>query len=327
MTQFSIQNDIITLPVSFIEQAMPAANGEYVKIYLYALALGLQGKAATTAAIAEKLQLLESDVIRGLEYWAKAGFLSMTDQEIRLLPGSGAVQTPSVRTAASSAPALQDIYRREKIDVETMTADIDANQDLAQMFSVAQEIMGKMISAADSETLYWFYKELGFRPEAILAILEHCVSMNKKSMSYIEKVAIGLHERGIVALEDIDRHFQAERERKAYMGNLKQLFQINDRNLTSMEEHFLSTWHDEWGMSEEMIALAYEYCIMRTNKLSFQYMNGIISSWHSDNIRTVEAAEENSRRRKAPTETVEGAAHGYTGEDLERIAWERSQKG
>ena len=53
-------------------------------------------------------------------------------------------------------------------------------------------------------------------------------------------------------------------------------------------------------MNEDMVALAYEYCIMQTNKLSFPYMDTILSNWRAKNIRTVEAAENEHSQFKSP---------------------------
>ena len=47
-----------------------------------------------------------------------------------------------------------------------------------------------------------------------------------------------------------------------------------------------------------MIALAYEYCIISTNKLSFPYMNKIIENWDQKNIRTIEDAEKDRENFK-----------------------------
>ena len=44
-------------------------------------------------------------------------------------------------------------------------------------------------------------------------------------------------------------------------------------------------------MDKNMVGLAYEYCIMQTNKLSFPYMNSIIKRWNEMNIHTVPEAE------------------------------------
>jgi DnaD/phage-associated family protein len=79
---------------------------------------------------------------------------------------------------------------------------------------------------------------------------------------------------------------------------LKKLFGINDRQLSKTEEGYLEKWHIDYGMSVEMIALAYEYCIIAINKLSFPYMNTILKRWAEQGIRTIPEAEADHESHK-----------------------------
>ena len=61
----------------FIDTYMAAANGEYVKVYLYVLRH--QGADITIELIADALNHTESDVRRALYYWKKAGVLAASE--------------------------------------------------------------------------------------------------------------------------------------------------------------------------------------------------------------------------------------------------------
>ena len=165
------------------------------------------------------------------------------------------------------------------------------NKSLADLCVVAQEILGKTLSPKDMETLYWFYDELGLSPEVISMLLEYCVSKGKRSMNYIEKVAITWHENGITTIGAAETYTSDERDKSSYYSSLRKLFGIENRNLSKTEEMFLKTWRSDYGMSEDMVALAYEYCVLQTTKLSFPYMNSIIKRWYEHGISTVKEAE------------------------------------
>ena len=75
MTAINISSDIATsfTTVSdiFIDQYMPKANGEFVKVYLYLLrATGSGAGIATISEIADHFSNTEADIIRALNYWA-----------------------------------------------------------------------------------------------------------------------------------------------------------------------------------------------------------------------------------------------------------------
>ena len=96
--------------------------------------------------------------------------------------------------------------------------------------------------------------------------------------------------------EDIDKDIQNTivKYMDSYFKSITTLKEVDMTNLfcdDSYEEAYINQWRDKCGMSVEMIALAYEYCILATNKLSFQYMDSIIRNWKKAGISTVEAAE------------------------------------
>ena len=82
MSAINISSDIATsfTTVSdiFIDQYMPKANGEFVKVYLYLLrATGSGAGIATISEIADHFSNTEADIIRALNYWASEGILQL----------------------------------------------------------------------------------------------------------------------------------------------------------------------------------------------------------------------------------------------------------
>ena len=282
MPVFKIASGTVAVPAEFIENHMVRANGSYVKVYLYALMLASKGAGAEQAQIARNLNLLESDVKNAFDYWKGEGLLSFDGDSI--IFGSSDKHIPSdKRVGAAEAARI-----------------MNEDEALRGMVSLAQEIMGKTLTPREMETLYWMYDGLGLAPDAILMVLEYCVSKDKRSVAYAEKVAVTWSERGINTIETIDAYTRAEKERANYFYSLRKLFGISDRPLSKKEEEYLKKWNEEFGMNEDMVALAYEYCIMQTNKLSFPYMDTILSNWNAKNIRTVADAEHEHSQFKSP---------------------------
>ena len=64
---------------SFIQNHMPSANGNFVKIYLYLVMLCQHADTAGNSsidALADCFECTESDILRALRYWQKEGLLS-----------------------------------------------------------------------------------------------------------------------------------------------------------------------------------------------------------------------------------------------------------
>lgn len=274
MPKFNCEINFIPVSMEFIENHMPSANGAYVKVYLLALSLAFSMQEMTTASIANKLNLLESDVVNALDYWNSRNVLKYDGENVIFGNAKISKKEP------------------ERKSIEKVSKAMTENKALADLCTLSQEILGKTLNNKEIETLYWFYDELGLSPEVITMLLEYCVSMDKRNMNYIEKVAISWHKNGIVTIDAADKFITAEKEKDGYFYSLRKLFGFSDRNFSKKEEVYLKTWRDDYGMDENMVGLAYEYCVMQTSKISFPYMNSIIKRWHELNIHTVPEAEQ-----------------------------------
>ncbi len=292
MPEFITQIDYIPVSTDFIDKKMLNANGAYVKVYLYALSLAYKGISEDTSEIAKKLNLLESDVVNAFAYFEKEELLTVNSSYI-YFNGQASEKTAAKPQIKKKAP-------------ENVAQLMMENKALADLCDLSQKILGKTLNNNDLSTLYWFYDELGFAPEVIIMLLEYCVSKDKRNIKYIEKVAIGWHENGITTISQVQNYIESEKEKNNYFYSLRKLFGITDRNLSKTEETYLKAWKNDYGMSEEMVALAYEYCILSTNKLSFPYMNSILKGWHERGIKTIEAAEKDHNEYKSKTFAEQG---------------------
>ncbi len=331
MPQFIQKQKNITIPMYFVETLMPQANPTFVKIYLYALMLAANNTAVDNSFIAAQLGILESDVVGAFAYWQSVGalrfdsdcveFLSAEQgapseqnpqtvqngvQPIRFQPvqmpniqsaPAQPVQMPNIQSAPAhpqnvqSAPPTVAENKAPSYSSGDVAKAITENSILSEIFVVAQSMLGKPLSTQDTITLYSFYDWLGFQPEIILLLLDHCVSMGKTNMNYIEKVALSWHEQGLFTAEAVTAHLEKVQSQKTFLYAVRKILGILDRNPTATEETYINSWCDKYNMSEEMVALAYDRCILQTQKLSLPYMDKIMQSWHEQGIHTVEAAE------------------------------------
>ena len=303
MPGFKINMDFVPVPKDFIEHIMPPANAAYVKVYLYAMLLAVEGRSVKTSEIAKKLGLIESDVINALQYWNEKGMMSGTGDSVIIK-----------RSADEELSTASD-----KKTIDDISSIIEGDENLRALCAVAQEILGKTLGTNDIETLYWFYDRLGFSPDVIAMLLEYCASIGKRSMRYIEKVAITWQENNITTIDTAQAYISRMNENKDYINSLKKLFGINDRGLSKTERLYIESWRDELDMSEDMAALAYEYCIMAIGKLSFPYINTILKRWAEQGIRTIPDAErdhEEHRQQGAVPDSEMGATQNIS--ELER---------
>lgn len=324
--KFTRQNSGITLDTAFIDTFMPDANGGFVKVYLYALMCAENGTEISNAVLASKLGMLESDIVQAFAYWQEKGAVEISDGAVLFKQ----LTSQKVRTELPAERA--EIHVPKKPNIESAADALSENSQLADMCSYAQDVLGKTLSSQEASTLYWFYDTLGFEPEVILMLLEYCVSKDKRNMNYIEKVAIGWHEKGIRTIEQVDAFLKREADKGDYINVIRKIMGI-DRTFSKTETDYLFKWRDEYNMSEEMVALAYEYCVIQISKISFQYMDKILERWHKNGIYTVaEAEEDNEKFRKTVVQPKQSNSQPevfrdeFNHAELERMVWEKLGK-
>lgn len=298
MAKFTSEYEYISVPAAFLRESLPAADAEYIKVYLYMLLLASERKEASEQELSQELGMSEEEIIKALEYWKKDGIIEEKDGKIVIL---------NKKSTFCSEPALPEKKEGVKpnYDSKSVSKQISDTPELSEMMSIAQEIFGRILTKAEMESVFWFYDGLKFSPEAILLLLEYCVAKGKTSMKYIERVAVAWCESGAKDADSVYKIIENERQKNGYLYAVRKVLGIADRALSQSEERYLMKWRDECGMDEEMVVHAYDCCITQIAKLSFPYMDKIIERWHKQGIHDLAAAESDSRDFKGKKETEE----------------------
>lgn len=276
------QENALLLDYEFIDHYMPEANGEYVKVYLLLLRCQASpNRELTISGIADILDDTEKDVIRALKYWKKQGLL---DYEI-------------TEEAASSAPRA-DAQAPEAADAQGQAAPSPENvtrfrnrKELKELLFVAEQYLGKTLSATDMKTITYFYDELGMSTDLIEYLIEYCVENGHKSMHYIQKVALSWADRKIRTPEEAKQ--SAAFYSKSCYGVLK-AFGITGRSPAASELAYIQRWSGEYGFSDELILEACNRTMNSIHQPSFDYAESILKSWlegGAKNRKDVEALD------------------------------------
>lgn len=276
------QENALLLDYEFIDHYMPEANGEYVKVYLLLLRCQASpDRELTISGIADILDDTEKDVIRALKYWKKQGLL---DYEITEEAASSAPQ------ADTQAPEAADAQGQAAPSPENVTR-FRNRKELKELLFVAEQYLGKTLSATDMKTITYFYDELGMSTDLIEYLIEYCVENGHKSMHYIQKVALSWADRKIRTPEEAKQ--SAAFYSKSCYGVLK-AFGITGRSPAASELAYIQRWSGEYGFSDELILEACNRTMNSIHQPSFDYAESILKSWlegGAKNRKDVEALD------------------------------------
>ena len=168
------------------------------------------------------------------------------------------------------------------------------DEDFGNLLYQTETYFGKPLTQSDIHSLLYIYEELSFSPELLEYLVEYCVSINKKSCRYIEAVAIEWYKNGIVSVEDAK--VASKNYNSIYVAVLKQLG-IPRRVPTPTETAFIDTWYNTYSFNKNIIMEACKRAITaRPHSANFNYVNGILESWHKQNVHKLSDIDELDRK-------------------------------
>ena len=301
------QNNTTTIENDFIDNHMAKANGEFVKVYLLLLRhLHAENSALSISKLADCLDCTEKDIMRALSYWANEGLLQIYYDEADNISGLAigkSMETPAVSTPQISEPS---------VPVQAVTKPAKQQEDLQQLYFVAEQYLGKTLSVTDIKKINFFFDELNFSVDLIEYLIEYCVENGHKSMHYIESVALAWSEAKITTVAEA--RTSASMYNKNCFAVLK-AFGIKGRNPAPIEINYIKKWTDEYGFTLDIIQEACNRTIANTAKPDFKYADSILSNWfqkgvhHLKDIKVVDQAWEQEKQAKKRTPAKSGASN------------------
>lgn len=290
MTAINISSDIATsfTTVSdiFIDQYMPKANGEFVKVYLYLLrATGSGAGIATISEIADHFSNTETDIIRALNYWASEGILQLQ---------SGADgQIMGINLCSLSVSGMQ----AAQSNIQSAVADNAAQNNLqnsvvnnAAQNSLQNNVVNNVaqnISTADIR-------------------MQDSVVEKLKSQT-TDKAASSQKEYTLDEIKEFRKN-----------PDISELFFIIEtylkHTLSSTDTNMVLYWLDELHFSTDLVEYLVEYCITKGHS-SLRYMNKVALGWADAGIKTVDQAKDDAAAHSQIYYSVMKAL-GITGRNL-----------
>lgn len=290
MTAINISSDIATsfTTVSdiFIDQYMPKANGEFVKVYLYLLrATGSGAGIATISEIADHFSNTEADIIRALNYWASEGILQVQTGADGQIMGINlcSLSVSGMQAAQSNIQsAVADNAAQNSLQNSVVNNAAQNNLQNSVVNNAVQNISTANIRMQDS-------------------VVEKLKSQTP------DKAASSQKEYTLDEIKEFRKN-----------PDISELFFIIEtylkHTLSSSDTNMVLYWLDELHFSTDLVEYLVEYCITKGHS-SLRYMNKVALGWADAGIKTVDQAKDDAAAHSQIYYSVMKAL-GITGRNL-----------
>ncbi len=245
--------------------------------------LSAEGETLSVTDLVRGLEMEPSEVEASLKFWRGAGVLQVgvaKKPKTAKEPEVPTPQPPAHRKGAVERSSVMHEYTSAEL-AELM----EQRRVSADLVDEAQQIMGKIFRVYDTGILVGLVDQQGFAEEAVLAILAYAVRHGKKTMRYVERMALAFYDEGITDTADVLDKISRMEQSAETVGKIKQMFGVGSRELTATEKKLFTLWTETYGFDIEVIRLAYEMTVDAIQKPVPKYASSILESWYGEGLR------------------------------------------
>lgn len=271
-----LANNQTTVDNIFINNYLPYADSNYVKIYLYGLykCQDSNSKDNTLENFSNELHISQEDIEKAFSYWQEQGLvqiLNLIPYEVRYLP-------------------ITDVLNNHKKYNEKKYANFNTQ---------AQEILsGRMITPNEYREYYDLIERLHIEKDALLQIINYCVKIKGDNVgyNYITTIAKDWANKKITTSKQVEQKIQ---EIEGLCGETSELIKaLGLKRALNFDELEL---YKKWVISQEFDNAVVVW-VAKKNKSKqfvFQTIDKQLDKYYSMKLKTVDEIENYEEEKKS----------------------------
>lgn len=306
----------------FINEFLPEAPGEYVKVYLFGLMYAQYDQTIDSSKLSMILGLSEDEIEEAWIYWESKGlvrfrtelgasgeaerrlvFIRQIDALYGKAPAEPVEEMPEAKAAEAGESISDEIphfVSMDDMEFDSMFEKKMQDNRLRGIYSKYQEVTGRTVSRRETGKIDDAIKVYGIDPDIFSFAIDYCADLEKYSIDYIFKVALRWTEEGCKTIEEVKKLLEKHNRRNTWYT---QVFKaLGFRRLPApADREIMDRWFDEMGCSiTEVLDACNTSAGIRDPNL--RYVNKVLenSRLEKGGINTMPKKEEQSAKQAVP---------------------------
>lgn len=302
----------------FINDFMPGANGEFVKVYILGYKFARENREdITNEKLADYLGILESDVNRAWQYWQKMGIVELEGDKVKFIN--------------LKELYINNVYNlKEEKKEEKGYSEIVENPTYANLLTRAEFLMREPIAPMKKIDIINWITSYNMPADLIEEAFFYTTEIKGiYNISYVEQVVRNWSKDNIRTMEDVEKSY-IEHDLKYYRYKKVMRYIGVDKKFSQADFNIINSWFDEFNFSKDLILAACN----RTSKISkpnVSYVDAILMKWKELGINSVEEIEEKDQKKKKRKPTAfhnfKQITDKYSEEELFDVAMRKQREG
>lgn len=213
---------------------------------------------------------------------------------------------------------LLKYYEMKKLSIKEIE---DYEKEKSEMYTLAREINKKMGLYYENlepvvENYVSKWLNLGHNSTSLLALADYCFKNSIRTLEGLDSTVLKLYKLGVVSMEAIEEYMQELISLDKEIKEILEKLGIS-RMVTNQDRTYYKTWKQDWNLSSELIALGVEMSAGKFQPL--QYLNKLLSNWHTNSVKTLDEAKNYIIPEKMPEKVSKNKGRSYKKEELDAL--------
>ena len=213
---------------------------------------------------------------------------------------------------------LLKYYEMKKLSIKEIE---DYEKEKSEMYTLAREINKKMGLYYENlepvvENYISKWLNLGHNSTSLLALADYCFKNSIRTLEGLDSTVLKLYKLGVVSMEAIEEYMQELISLDKEIKEILEKLGIS-RMVTNQDRTYYKTWKQDWNLSSELIALGVEMSAGKFQPL--QYLNKLLSNWHTNSVKTLDEDKNYIIPEKAPEKVSKNKGRSYKKEELDAL--------
>lgn len=296
------KNKIVSLPGEALSEKLSTATKEELLVIISVI---LNGE-FDPAELASRLDITEKAFNKALSTWIDCGAIEI-EEKTTANNKTNSASSKEKNNCSTISNRMGIKKESNNIEIHSVlphytsgeiASIVERNEGCAELIDSCQQILGKIFNASEVSIIVGLlFDHLSLSTDYILLLCSHAALMQKKSVRYIEKLALDLTDRDIITYQALEEELSRIEQEASLEKFVRNTFGLGKRTLIKKEKDYIRSWNEKFDDPRELIKLAYEITITKTNEPSLNYANAILENWYAAGIKTPEDVDAAERER------------------------------
>ena len=310
MSDFIVEN-------IFINEYMPEADGDFVKVYLLARLYAESDRDISDEKMAAQLGITKERILEAWNYWEEWGLIKK-----HYIGGEGrldfGVEFINLKEMLYGGDEEESTENTREVSVKGESAF--GSEAVSELMGKIEKRLGRTLSKTELQHVIEWIEDFKATPEVILKAVDYCIKRDKLSFKYMKTVIEGWTAQGLVNADLIDEYLETYDQKFVRYKRVMQALGLS-RNATEEERRIMDVWFDDQGFNMDKVLEACGKTAGISNP-NIKYVNKVLDNWKKE----AEDGKRDVNDKQPVSNSVLREYYNYLREKADREAEERRAK-